>query len=155
MTNIHLFVSLLLATTISHAGKSFPTCYNPCSPPPPPPLPQKRNLRNIVQSVYTWRHGGHVSVPNQSSGSWTLSFAPIILHWYYPCEQKGFIIDHSRPKRNWRQCLCCMTGNAGRQRGRVASASDSQSGGPGFESRSGHLLDLCSVVPSSNSRPCL
>ena len=41
------------------------------------------------------------------------------------------------------------------QRGRVVSASDSQSGGPGFESRSGHLLDLCSVVPSSNSRPRL
>ena len=35
----------------------------------------------------------------------------------------------------------------GRQRGQVVSASDSQSGGPGFESRSGHLLDLCSVVP--------
>ena len=33
--------------------------------------------------------------------------------------------------------------------GRVVSASDSQSCGPGFESRSGHLLDLCSVVPSS------
>ena len=45
--------------------------------------------------------------------------------------------------------------NNGRQRGRVVSASDSQSGGPGFESRSGHLLDLCSVVPSSNSRPRL
>ena len=43
----------------------------------------------------------------------------------------------------------------GRQRGRVVSASDSQSGGPGFESRSGHLLDLCSVVPSSNPRPRL
>ena len=42
-----------------------------------------------------------------------------------------------------------------RQRGRVVSASDSQSDGPGFESRSGHLLDLCSVVPSSNSRPHL
>ena len=42
-----------------------------------------------------------------------------------------------------------------RERGRVVSASDSQSGGPGFDSRSGHLLDLCSVVPSSNSRPRL
>ena len=30
-----------------------------------------------------------------------------------------------------------------------------QSGGPGFESRSGHLLDLFSVVPSSNPRPRL
>ena len=39
--------------------------------------------------------------------------------------------------------------------GRVVSASDSQSGGPGFESCSGHLLDLFSVVPSSNSRPHL
>ena len=45
--------------------------------------------------------------------------------------------------------------NMWRQRGRVVSTSDSQSGGPGFESRSGHLLDLCSVVPSSNSRPRL
>ena len=42
-----------------------------------------------------------------------------------------------------------------RQRGRVVSASDLQSGGPGFESRSGHLLDLLSVVPSSNPRPRL
>ena len=38
----------------------------------------------------------------------------------------------------------------GRQRGRVVSRSDLQSGGPGFESRSGHLLDLFSVFPSSN-----
>ena len=29
----------------------------------------------------------------------------------------------------------------------VVSASDSQSGGPGFESRIGHLLELFSVVP--------
>ena len=29
-----------------------------------------------------------------------------------------------------------------RQRGRVVSVSDSQSGGPGFESRSDHYLDL-------------
>ena len=35
-----------------------------------------------------------------------------------------------------------------RQRGRVVSASHSQSGGPGFESRSGDLLDLFSFVPS-------
>ena len=48
-----------------------------------------------------------------------------------------------------------------RQRGRVVSASDLQSGDPGFESRSGHLLDLFSVVPSrsvvpgSNPRPRL
>ena len=48
-----------------------------------------------------------------------------------------------------------LTHDSLRQRGRVVSASDSQSGGPGFESRSGHLLDLCSVVPSSNSRPRL
>ena len=39
-----------------------------------------------------------------------------------------------------------------RQRGWVVSASDSQSGRSGFESRSGHLLDLCSVVPTSISR---
>ena len=42
-----------------------------------------------------------------------------------------------------------------RQHGRVVSTSDSQSGGPGFESRSGLLLDLCSVVPSLNSWPRL
>ena len=42
-----------------------------------------------------------------------------------------------------------------RQRGRVVSASDWQAGGPGFESRSGQLLDLCSFVPSLNSRPRL
>ena len=39
-----------------------------------------------------------------------------------------------------------------RQRGRVVSPSDSQSSGPVFESRSGHWLDLFSVVPSSNPR---
>ena len=33
-----------------------------------------------------------------------------------------------------------------RQRGRVVSALDSQSGGPGFESRSGHLLALFSAT---------
>ena len=35
----------------------------------------------------------------------------------------------------------------------MVSASDSHSGGPGFESCSGHLLGLFSVVPSSNPRP--
>ena len=39
------------------------------------------------------------------------------------------------------------------QRGREVGASDSQSGGSGFCSHSGNLLDLFSVVPSSNSRP--
>ena len=43
----------------------------------------------------------------------------------------------------------------GRQRDLVVCASDSQSGGPGFESPSGDLLDLLSVVPSSNPRPHL
>ena len=42
-----------------------------------------------------------------------------------------------------------------RQSGQVVSAYDSQSGGPGFESRSGNLLDLFSVILSSNPRPCL
>ena len=42
-----------------------------------------------------------------------------------------------------------------RERGRVVSASDSQSGDPGFKSRSGHLEDFCSVFPSSNPRPSL
>ena len=41
------------------------------------------------------------------------------------------------------------------QSGRVVSVLDSQSGAPGFESRSGHLLVLFSVVPSSNPLPCL
>ena len=48
--------------------------------------------------------------------------------------------------------LLIRQGGTGGQRGRVVSASDSQSGGPGFESRSGHLLDLCLVVPSLSSR---
>ena len=39
-----------------------------------------------------------------------------------------------------------------RHRDRVVNASDSQSGDPGFESRSGDLLDLFSVVPSSDPR---
>ena len=46
-------------------------------------------------------------------------------------------------------------GEKGGQRGRVVSAPDLQSCGPGFESRSGYLLDLYSVVPSSNPRPRL
>ena len=41
------------------------------------------------------------------------------------------------------------------QSGGVVSALDSQSGAPGFGSRSGHLLDLFSVVPRSNLLPCL
>ena len=43
-----------------------------------------------------------------------------------------------------------------RQRGRVVSVSDPQSGDPGFESRSNHYLDLFvsgSVAPNSNPRP--
>ena len=38
-----------------------------------------------------------------------------------------------------------------RQRGQVVGTSDLQSGGPGFESRSGHLLDLYSVCPEFKS----
>ena len=34
----------------------------------------------------------------------------------------------------------------------MVNASDSQSGSPGFESHSGHLLDLFSVVLSSHPR---
>ena len=48
----------------------------------------------------------------------------------------------------FRACVLGMVCVLGRRRGRVVSASDSQSGCPGFESRSGHLLDLFSVVPS-------
>ena len=51
--------------------------------------------------------------------------------------------------------LSGLTCFLGRQRDRVVSASDSQSGGPGSESRSTHLLDLFLVVPSSNPRPRL
>ena len=40
----------------------------------------------------------------------------------------------------------------GRQYGRVVSVSDAL---PRFESRSGHLLNLFLVVPSSNPRPRL
>ena len=42
-----------------------------------------------------------------------------------------------------------------RQSGQVVSAYDSQSGGLGFEFRSGNLLDLFSVIPSSNPWPRL
>ena len=42
-----------------------------------------------------------------------------------------------------------------RQHGRVVSASDLQSGSPRFESCSGELLELLSVVLSSNLRPLL
>ena len=42
-----------------------------------------------------------------------------------------------------------------RQHVRVVGASVSPSGGPGFEPCSGHLLDLFSIVPSSNLRPRL
>ena len=38
-----------------------------------------------------------------------------------------------------------------RQRGQVLGKSDLQSGGPGFESRSGYLLDLYSVCPELKS----
>ena len=41
------------------------------------------------------------------------------------------------------------------QSGGVVSALDLQSGAPGFESCSGHLLDLFLVVSSSNPLPCL
>ena len=42
-----------------------------------------------------------------------------------------------------------------RQRGRMVNASDSQSGGPEFESYSGDLLDLLAVIQSSNPQPRL
>ena len=46
-------------------------------------------------------------------------------------------------------------GKLRRQRCQVVSTSDSQSGGSRFESRPVHLLDLFSVVPSSNPWPRL
>ena len=42
-----------------------------------------------------------------------------------------------------------------RQRGRVVSMSDSQSGGPGFESRSDHFLDLFLGTPEFKSSAAL
>ena len=42
-----------------------------------------------------------------------------------------------------------------RQRGRVVSVSDSQSGGPGFESRSGHFPDLFLGTPEFKSSATL
>ena len=42
-----------------------------------------------------------------------------------------------------------------RQRGRVVSVSDSQSGGPGFESRSGHYLNLFLGTPEFKSSATL
>ena len=64
----------------------------------------------------------------------------------------------TRPTGGWHHVdpLFPWAGHMGRrQRDRVVRALDSQSGGPGFESRSGHLLDLYSVVPCSNPRPRL
>ena len=51
----------------------------------------------------------------------------------------------------------CVTrfGKLWRQRCRVVSTLDSQSGGSRCESYFGHLLDLFSVVPSSNPWPRL
>ena len=42
-----------------------------------------------------------------------------------------------------------------RQRGRVVNVSDSQSGGPGFESRSGHYLNLFLGGPEFKSSATL
>ena len=74
--------------------------------------------------------------------------------------QDFFASNEKRPFKHVRDGSYCpikaeIRAVDNQERGQVVSASDSQSGGPGFESRSGHLLDLCSVVPSSNSRPCL
>ena len=41
-------------------------------------------------SFFTWRHRGHVGVPNQSCGSWTLFLCKLflLLHRYWPLEWK-------------------------------------------------------------------
>ena len=72
-------------------------------------------------------------------------------------DQQTFCARPKTPRRDNERPLgrLLLTCQLGRQRGRVVSASDLQSDGPGFKSRSGHLLDLFSVVPSSNPRPCL
>lgn len=46
-------------------------------------------------------------------------------------------------------------GKLRRQRCQVVSTLDLQSGGSRFKSHSGHLMDLFSVVLSSNPRSCL
>ena len=62
----------------------------------------------------------------------------------------------------WVRIFACVVNNIvvivftlRRQRGRMVSVSDSQSGGPEFESHSGDLLDLLSVIQSANPQPRL
>ena len=61
---------------------------------------------------------------------------------------------NAKPRKQ-RRILQCMLLENGRQHGQVVSASDLQSSVPRFKSCSGHLLDLFSVVASSNPRPHL
>ena len=53
-----------------------------------------------------------------------------------------------------RAFLSC-DGSCRGQHGQEIRALDSQSSDPRVDSLSGHLLDLFSVFPSSNLRPCL
>ena len=65
-------------------------------------------------------------------------------------------LDQSRFQRPWNISVSKRIFlSQARQCGRVVRALDSQSGGPGFGSRSCHLLDLFSDISSSNSRPRL
>ena len=62
----------------------------------------------------------------------------------------------------WVRMFACVVNNIvvivftlRRQHGRMVSASDLQCCGPEFESYSGNLLDLLSVIQSSNPQPRL
>ena len=71
------------------------------------------------------------------------------------CRTASFL-DQSRFQRLWNISVSKRIFlSQARQCRRVVSALDSQSGGPGFESRSRYLLDLFSDISSSNSRPRL
>ena len=71
------------------------------------------------------------------------------------CRTASFL-DRSRFQRLWNISVSKRIFlSQARQCGRVFRALDSQSGGPGFGSRSCHLLDLFSDISSSNSRPRL
>ena len=69
----------------------------------------------------------------------TLSMTPLV------SVSMGFDCSHRCSYRSVSKGQC----------GRVVSVLDSQSGGSGFESLSGHLLDLFSVVLSSKPGPRL
>ena len=46
------------------------------------------------KSVFTWRHSGHVGVPNQSSGSWSLFLCKRFLLFQWICIDAGHISEN-------------------------------------------------------------